>query len=336
MKNLTSRDKFFEDSLNEMAKDWPAGSVVKFNVNFSDPVSNELVSIRRRNWESWEPTVAKGNTGGAFYMKIEDSGKVWLSGKIMYLNNVLGIVAPGLTVRMKTKFAARPTDDFEIFEKNKDAIAENLNKSFFLSASDNVYDLEGKKITMDKEGEYRIVSLCFSLSSLFDEPVFVAVPSNIAGSGYGSNSGAVGKEIYLRLSDLGNYGSELGQEQREVIAEWFDKQVNADRKTEIAGKEFKIHYGSVRSQGNQPLKSISVTGFFNEKDAEKFMEDAKKLKISASLDMKYYAPGSYDYERYTLEQLVSLLKNNLGMTDVSIKTLLDIKKGAVAAKKFSL
>lgn len=62
----------------------------------------------------------------------------------------------------------------------------------------------------------------------------------------------------------------------------------------------------------------------------------KKLKISANLDVKYYAPGTYDYERYTLEQLVSLLKNNLGMTDVSIKTLLDIKKGAVTAKKFSL
>ena len=327
MKNIKTRDSFQSaQDLNEMAKDWPVGSIVKFAVRFNEPPSNERCSKKDyRNWTGWTPDQGAGIQGGSFYMKITESGKLWLVGKIIYTN---GIATPTTDyVRIKTKYAARPTAEFEIFEKNEKEIQERINKSYYIEGVEaGIMTNDGKDKTDTKENEYTVRSLNFKLTDLFDEPVFFLVPK-------GSNN--VSEGLSMKMSSLDVLQKELSGEQREVIGEWFAKQLKAD--IELQYDSFKVTKYSVKCSSdaaNGFASAFSAGPFLNREDADKVLEVAKALSTTlfpiAKLEV---SPDSYPIS-YTLDEMIIFAKAN--GVDVSMKKLLVLKRGAVAGKKYGL
>ena len=327
MKNIKTRDSFQGDQdLNEMAKDWPVGSIVKFAVRFDEPPYNERCSKKDyRNWAGWTPDQGAGIQGGSFYMKITESGKLWLVGKIIYTN---GIATPTTDyVRIKTKYAARPTAEFEIFEKNEKEILERINKSYYIEGiEDGIMTNDGKDKTDAKENEYTVRSLNFKLTDLFDEPVFFLVPK-------GSNN--VSEGLSMKMSSLDVLQKELSKEQREVIAEWFGKQLKAD--VELQYDSFRVTRYTI-SAGTDSVNgfrsSFSAGPFLNQEDADKVLEALKKMSTSLFSTAKLSAGPENSTISYTLDEMITFARGN-GI-DVSMKKLLELKRGAVAGKKFGI
>ena len=330
MKNIKTRESFQgAQDLNEMAKDWPVGSIVKFAVRFNEPPSNERCSKKDyRNWSEWNPDQGAGIQGGSFYMKITESGKLWLVGKIMYTN---GIANPTTDyVRIKTKYAARPTAEFEIFEKNNTEIQERINKSYYIEGiEDGIMTNDGKDKTDAKENEYTVRSLNFKLTDLFDEPVFFLVPKG---------SSNVSEGLSMKMSSLDVLQKELSKEQREVIAEWFGKQLKAE--VELQYDSFKVTKYTVTAGSDTPngFKSSFTAGpFLNQEDADKVLEALKKMTTSLFPIAKLTAGPDAGYNgtvSYTLDEMITFARGN-GI-DVSMKKLLELKRGAVAGKKFGI
>lgn len=331
MKNIKTRDSFQSaQDLNEMAKDWPVGSIVKFAVRFNEPPSNERCSKKggRNDWESWTPEQGVGIQGGSFYMRITESLKLWLVGKIIYTN---GIASPTTDyVRIKTKYAARPTAEFQIFEKNEKEIQERINKSYYIEGTeDGIMSNDGKDKTDTKENEYTVRSLNFKLTDLFDEPVFFLVPK-------GSNN--VSEGLSMKMSSLDVLQKELSSEQREVIAEWFGKQLKAN--VELQYDTFKVTKYTVTAgsdTGNGFKTSFTAGPFLNQEDADKVLEALKKMATSLFPITKLSAGPDSGYNgtiNFTLDEMITFARGN-GI-DVSMKKLLELKRGAVAGKKFGI
>jgi hypothetical protein len=331
MKNLKTRDNFLEDSsINEMAKDWPVGSIVKFNVKFSEPPSNERCSSRSYtgdNWSAWVPAQDSNAQGGSFYMKITESGKLWLVGKVIYTNGIAE--TPNTYVRIKTKYAARPADDYKIFEKNEEDIKFKLGKSYFLEGNENgIMSGDGKSKTDVKENEYTVRSMSFKLTDLFDEPVFFLIPK-------GSND--VTRGFYMKSSSLDTLQKEFTPEQREVISEWFAKELKTE--VELNGDNYNVTRYKVVSDRDETKGfkiGFEAGPFLSMADAEAFIENLKKLKTTMfdTSSLRAFLPSYGGKQSYTLDEMILLAKSN-GI-EVSMKKLLELKRGTVAGKKFGL
>jgi hypothetical protein len=313
-----------------MAKGWPVGSIAKFNVAFDEPAYNERCSKKsgwRSNWEAWVPSQGKNITGGSFYMKITESGKLWLVGKILYTNGIAEVTHDD--VRIKTKFASQPSTEYRILEKYQKEINETLGKSFYVDGTEDVLltnDGETKKDVA--ESEYTVRSMNFKLTDLFDEPVFFAIPK-------GNND--VNKGFSVKMSSITTLQAELSKAQKEVIADWFGKQLGGATVV-LEGERFAVQkYSITASSGPGFTSGFSAGPFITLKDAEDALDKIKEADFSffpignlkAGIDTGYQA-NLY----YNLEQMIDFAKAN--GVDVSMKKLLELKKGAVTGKQYGL
>jgi hypothetical protein len=326
MKNLKLREEFNTEIINEMAKGWPVGSVVKFNTRFDAPPSNRYVSKSeyRRGWQRWIPSQPSDVSGGSMYMEITESGKMWLIGKILFVN-CTGEVETGM-VRIHTDYAEKPTSEFKILQDNQDVIKGWMGKSFYLEGDeDGILSVKGdtKKVS---EGEYIVKSMNFKLTDLFEEPVFFVVPKG---------SIDVTKGFSVKLSVIDKLPSSLSKEQLEVINDWISKQIGTDVTFESG--IFSIATFSINAQRDEKKglkKYFSAGPFATIKDAEDVLEEIKKLKFSHFDVSTLKVSRDYSMVQFTLEEIVSFCRAN--GVDVSIKKLMELKKGAVTGKRYGL
>ena len=307
--------------LDEMAKSWPVGMIVKCN-NIND-LSTAWSSNK---WNSWRPKQAEKIEGGGFYMKITESGRSWLVGKVLYTNGFNEGAPSGQNARFRTSYAESPTSEWKIIEKNSSDIDSYMNKTFFIEGDEpGIMNNIGEKATGITESEYVIRSLNFKLTDLYDEPVFVLFSK--------TNSG---KNFSLKMSDLDKLTKELSSEQREVVAEWFSKQLDAN--VTIYGSQFQLDHFNIRaSSGDAFPANFSAGPFINAKQAEDFIKSLKTEKhtLFNPSNLKVEAvTSSYSKSNVSLEQLINFAKAQ-GIT-TTMKQLLTLKRGASTAKKFGL
>jgi hypothetical protein len=316
MKNIKSRENFVH--VDEMAKAWPVGTIVKSN-DIRDTSSKNY-----RDWSSWRPSQAAGAEGGKFYMKITESGKAWLVGKVIYQNCITDTI-PTDDVRFRVTHAESASPEFRIFEKNKEELSKLMNKAFFIEGTEaGIMGNDGEKAKNITENEYVVRSLNFKLTDLYDEPVLFLVAKN--------NSD---RNFSIKMSELESLTKELSSEQREVIGEWFAKKIGAQ--LEVAGEKFRIQTYTVNASTSSPFpSSFSAGPFISSKQAEDFLDKLKKEDntMFSTAELKVNATSSYSLPSLDLESLTKFAKA-LGI-ETTMKELLALKRGAAAAKKFGI
>jgi hypothetical protein len=316
MKNIKTRDSFIH--LDEMAKAWPVGTIVKSN-DIRDTSTKNY-----RGWDSWRPSQAPGAEGGKFYMRITESGKAWLVGKIIYQNCITAPI-PSDEIRFRVTHAESPSAEFRIFERNKEEISKLMNKSFFIEGTEaGIMGNDGEKAKNITENEYTVRSLNFKLSDLYDEPVLCLFAKN-------NND----KNFSIKMSELESLTKELSSEQREVIGEWFAKKIGAQ--IELSGENFRIQTYTVYASSTDPFpSSFSAGPFISTKQAQDFLDNLKKEDhtMFSTSELKVNSTSSYSLPSLNLEQLIKFAKG-VGI-ETTMKELLALKRGAVTAKKFGL
>lgn len=326
MKNVKSRESFVS-SINEMAKAWPVGTVVKFNARFDEPADNRRISKKEYGrWSQWSPSQPSGVSGGSMYMEITESGKMWLSGKILYVN-CSGVVETG-TVRMHTMYAAQPTNEFKIFQKNEDEISKWMGKTFYLEGDeDGILTVAGESKKVE-EGEYIVKSMNFKLTDLYEEPVFFVMPKS---------GGNVSNGFSVKISSIDTFQETLTAEQREVINDWFTKQLGSE--IELSGERFRIRTYRVTANSDSSKgfpKNYVSQPYFSLKDAEDAIKALKTNKVSFfdPSTLKAEMTSTYDSINLSLDEMVKFCRSN-GI-EVSVKQLMQLKRGAVTGKKYGL
>jgi hypothetical protein len=322
MKNIKSREHFAP--LDEMAKDWPVGMIVKSN-DISD--TSILNYGRRGDWGDWRPNQASNTEGGKFYMKITESGKIWISGTVLYQNCLLQ-PKPSETVRVRTRFLETQSPEFRIFERNSEEISKVMNKAFFIEGTEpGIMGNDGEKAKNITENEYIVRSLNFKLTDLYDEPVLCLVSKSSTNINFS-----------IKMSDLESLTKELSLEQREVIGEWFAKKIDAQ--IEILGEKFKIQTYEISASTSSPFPSkFSAGPFLSTKKAEDYIEKLKKEDITLfnTAELKVVSASPYGTSAppsLSLEELIKFAKA-LGI-ETTMKELLALRRGAVTGKKFGI
>jgi hypothetical protein len=309
------------EPLEEMAKSWPVGTVVK-----CEDVYDCSKSSYGNKWNSWRPTVAEKIQDPSFYMKITESGRSWLIGKILYTNGLIQYVSTDDRFRFRTIHASLPTSEYKIIEKNKEEIQQHIGKVFFIEGDEvGIMGNDGGKTFSVTSSEYVTHSLNFKLTDLYNEPVFLLFSKN-----------SPEKNFSIKLSDLKKLSRELSKEQREVISEWFSKQFSCIM--EPLDEKFKIFLYEVVASYDNVFKSFSAGPFMNKAQAESYLENLKKEKITpfnpAKLKVKQYESWSNHNLKMDIEELIEFAKAS-GLK-ISMKELLNIKRGTVIGKKFGL
>lgn len=319
MKYVKQLESF--NHLDEMAKSWPVGTIVKCN-----DIKDCSKSSYGNKWSSWRPSVAEKIQDPSFYMKITESGRSWLVGRIVYTNGLTEYVGTGDLYRFRTVHASTPTSEYKILEKDKEEIEKYMNKTFFIEGDEpGIMGNDGEKASSLIPSEYVIRSLNFKLSDLYDEPVFVLFSKS-------NNS----KNFSIKLSDLESLTKELSKEQREVIAEWFGSKLSCG--IELQGDRFKIFTYKVIASSDDVFKGFSAGPFLNKDQAESFIEKLKKEKITAfnPAGLRITSSESWSSDNITLniDELIRFAK--AAGVQTTMKELLNLKRGAVTGKKFGL
>ena len=324
MRHIKKQEDF--STLNEMAKGFPVGMVIKVSKSGAKP--NDLGKTEGyNNWSTFEPNQAKGAEGGYFYMKITESGRAWLEGPIIYANCLTNDNVLRIKARTSTKNNEAPGDEYRIFQKNDDKIKEIMKKTFFLDGSEAGIMSNDGKTTSISEAEYMASGLNFKLTDLYDEPVFWMVKK--AGGRSSTTDG-----FSIKLSDITTLTKELSEDQKVIIATWFGKQIKGD--VEINGDKFQIsHYKIQSSETGVYPSSFSAGPFLNAEQAQKVIDLIKKEDIT----LFNTANLKVDTDRYSksnlnLEEMIVYAKT-VGIT-TTMKELLALKKGEVAGKKFGI
>lgn len=340
MKNFVVR---FEDfSLNEMAKAWPVGAYLKC------PVGHKLgkkTGPGERDWATLVPHRAEGASDGYFIMQVTTSGKLWIDGILMYSNCLQNIdVHHHEKVRIHASDAASTGGEFEIFQKNKEAIENLMGKSFFMEGDEDfIMTNDGKKLK-PKKAEYIVAGQNFHLTNHFKEVVLFLLPSH--GQSYEEpiykegntpeEKIKVGHEtimkdngISVKLSDVEKLTEELGSSQNQIIATHLSKELSTKIEFSENDKSFIFTVWYVESNDNKKTPeypfSFSAGPFPNKTAAEKYLKSLKEEKKAlCDVSNLIVVPNTNKFKRYTLENLVAFA-NAHGM-DVSVKGLLKIKK----------
>jgi hypothetical protein len=148
---------------------------------------------------------------------------------------------------------------------------------------------------------------------------------------------AKGRDVTFNapLSIVEGYSKELSKEQREVIAEWFAKELGGADIT-VRGDEFQIKKWKIIAQQTKGYPSSFNAGpFVTEKQAKDVLDAITKMN-EYSLFEPSAAKIDTDWSsmNFGLDALIDWAKT-VGVK-TTMKELLDLRKGAVSAKKFGI
>ena len=319
MKHIVKLNKF--DEIDEMAKLWPVGSIVKSNTTYEAKFTHS-VSRAGRKWQSHPfNLVSDVKEDGAFYMKVEFSGRAWIEGTVLYVNSSTSYVAPGSIVKIPVESATTPGPELKILDSKKDEIAKAYGKTMFIDGKEpGLMSVKGETAKDLPEGEYTVTSVSFGLSKEMGEPI-VTISQKRGGN-----------VACIKLSELGSLGQELSTEHSEVIADWFSKKTGMEIKWD--GRRFTIPQYKVISGYNELGNQFSASPFYSMEDANKFIEVLKKQSTVSYDPSTLTARQDYSSTNNDLEKMIAIVKK-LGV-EVSMKELISLKKGHVGAKKLGL
>jgi hypothetical protein len=321
MRHIEKREDFIK--INE-AKSYPVGTIIKVSNK------NQLGKNQGGRWQTFYPEQVSGVEGGLFYMEVKNSGRIWLEGPIVYNNCLTNDNISTYTARVSSDNAEPAGDEFRIFKKNDAEIKKIMNTSFFLDGSEpGIMSNDGKAITTVPEAEYTVSGINFKLSDLYDEPVMWLKKKS---GGRSSTTATAGFSI--KISDLTVATKELNNDQKEIIAEWFAKQLDADIVS--TGDKFQISTFKIYTSDNGVYPAAFSAGpFINEKQAKIYLDLLKKepMTLFNVTNLKIDS-DRYSKSNLNIEEMIAFSKT-LGIT-TTMKQLLALKKGAVTAKKFGL
>lgn len=310
--------------LDEMAKAWPVDAVVKCST-LLDMSKNE-----GGGWSSWKPEQLPGTRGGTFYMKITESGRDWLVGRLVYQNCVSEVMTTS-RVRFRVRYAEPPTSEFKLFEKNKEEISKLIGKSFYIDGTESgIMGHDGKKLSYVAEAEYTIMSLNFKLSDLYDEPVFCLF-----------SKGNDKKSFSVKMSEIVSLTTELSSEQKEVIADWFSSKlggnITVNKSSHSDDRDFEIFPFKITVAKNSPFPcAFSANSFVTKKQAEDVIEVLRKQTVNYfdTEKLTVSSENMFNGTKCNIETLKDLAKN--AGIEVSMKMLLKLRRGAATGKSFGL
>jgi hypothetical protein len=320
MKHIVKLDKF--DDLDEMAKLWPVGSIIKATTTYQAKTTTHM-SREGRKWYDHNIYVdSDSNDDGAFYMKAEFSGRAWIEGTVLFTNSVSSYVSPGTIVKIPVSSATTPGPEYKILEANKDALNKLYGKTIFLDGKEpGLMTTKGLGVKDIPEGEYTVTSVSFGLTKEMEEPVLALSPKR------GGRT-----VICVKMKDFDGLGHELSTEHNEVIADWFAKKSGMEVKWD--GRRFEIPTYKVTSTSNELGNNFSSGPFYSMEDANKFIEALKKFDTHSYSPSALTARKDYSTVNNSIEDMIKVMRK-LGV-EVSMKDLLTLKKGQVSAKKLGL
>jgi hypothetical protein len=302
----------FEQPILE-AQNWPTGSIAK--------VTSKLnLGKESYGWSTFTPDQAAGAEGGVFYMKITHSGRKWMEGPIIAGNCLKNVDFS--KARADKAVLETPGPEYSIFVKDKIFEKGILGKSFFLDGNETgMIDMAGNSKSIS-EGEYIAKSLNFKLTAEQKETVVYMV------------SKTRNEWFNATLSDLEGFSKELSKDQKEVIAEWFAKELGGAQ-IDVDDK-FRISQWYVKASSSKGYPSTFSAGpFVNEKQAKEIMEATNKLNKYSLFDPEQAkVETTWSKIDLTLDQLIDWCRT-VGVK-TTMKELLALRKGAVAAKKFGV
>jgi hypothetical protein len=323
MKHIVKLDKF-DNELDEMAKLWPVGSIIKATTTYQAKTTTHM-SREGRKWYDHSIYVDSDvREEGAFYMKAEFSGRAWIEGTILFTNSVSSYVAPGTIVKIPVDSASTAGPEYKILEANKAAIDKLYGKTIFLDGKEpQLMTTKGLTVKDMPEGEYVVTSVSFGLTKEMGEPVLAL-----------SQRRSSKPIICVKMTDFDGLGHELSTEHNEVIADWFSKKTGMEVKWD--GRRFEIPVYKVTGY-NELGNSTSNGPFYSMEDANKFVEIMKKAENASLIKIKpsdLSVKKDYSTVNNNLEDMIKIMRK-LGV-EVNMKDLLTLKKGQVSAKKLGL
>jgi hypothetical protein len=319
MKHIVKLNKY--DEIDEMAKLWPVGSIVKAK-NTYDTKSTYSASRAGRKWNSHNFSVeSEAMADGAFYMKVEFSGRAWIEGTVIYVNSSKTYVAPGSIVKIPVESATTPGPELKVLDSNKAEIQKAYGKTMFIDGKEpGLMTVKGETVKDLPEGEYSVTSVNFGLSKDMEEPIVTLCQKR-------------GREVVcVKLSDLDSLGQELSTEHNEVIADWFSKKTGMEIKWD--GSRFNTPQYKIVSSTNEMGNSFSASPFYSMEDANKFIEVMKKHSTVSYDTSNLSVRKDYSSNNNNLDDMIKIVRK-LGV-EVSMKELIALKKGHVGAKKLGL
>jgi hypothetical protein len=325
MKHIVKLDGFGLDELNEMAKVYPVGSILKVN-SFSSFYYTYNYSRSGSKWNSYGSGTAGAPSelkGGVAYIKVVFSGRSWLEGKVLYTNCFAGEMYDN--VKISVKHVEQPGPEYKIFVDNDAKIKEAMGQSFYLDGTEpEIMSMDGKKATI-KEGEYTVKSLNFDLTAQMDTVVL-----HLALKGSRTNTACI------KLSDIDNLTKELSKEHNEVVAEWFAKNIGCE--VTYDGRQFVIPKYKVTTTSSRDAgfpDNFNAGPFLSEDMAKNFIKDVEKIKGTLSFDTTTLKVSKeWSSLQMSLEEIVNFARKK--DVKVNMKDLLSLKKGHVQGKKLGL
>jgi len=310
VKKVTEYDKF----LNE-AKAWPPGAIALVNTKIN-------LGKYDYGWNTYRPEQASGAKGGLCVMKIQNSGRKWIEGKIIAGNCLSDYNFSKL--RADKDFLENPGPEWKYISNDLDK--NRVGKSFYLDGNEKgILDMEGKEVSSITEGEYTVRSYNFELSASMKEPVLYLTGKTRAA------------EFNIPISVLEVLTKELNNDQKEVIAEWFAKELGG-AEIEVDGDTFVISQWFVKATASEGYPSgFSAGPFVTEKQAKDIQDAVNRLNKHSMFDpnkAKVETPMHGSKSRLKLDQLIDWAKT-VGVK-TTMKELLELRKGAVTAKKFGI
>lgn len=312
------------ESLDEMAKAYPTGSYVKVT-------SFRNLGMKAGTWRNYTIAPEQGSRigdSGYFYIKIENSGRLWLEGKMFFPNSLrkvnVGIRGESIynEVRCQVSGAEKPGPEFKYFQDNLAELEKLAGQKIPLDGNEDfLMDSSGKKLEVSS-GQYNIHGFNYELTVEMKEPVLYIKKNQ--------------EHAYVKMSDIANVDKEDSPESKKTIANWFTRNL----KTEVDYVEDNDRYiiATYKISG----RGFSAGPFLSEEAAEdalkvieKTVGDEYSTTLSSSngpLRVIKNAPGNNDGK--TLDQMIEVAKN-LGIK-VSLRELLSKKKGETSARKLGI
>jgi hypothetical protein len=297
------------------AQAWPEGSIAKVT-------SKQNLGKEHYGWSTYTPNQASGAKGGVFYMKITHSGRKWMEGPLLIGNCLTNVDFK--KVRADKAVLEQPGPEYKIFMQDGVIEKSMIGQSFFLDGKETgPIDMEGKPVSVS-EGEYIVKSYNFDLTVTMKETVC-----------YLQDKGGKKTGFNAPISSLKSYTSELNQNQKEVIAEWFAKELGG-AEIEVKSQEFTITQWYVKANQTAGYpNSFSAGPFVNEKQAKDVLDTIVKMNKYSMFDPeKAKVESTWSKTNLNLDGLIDWAKT-VGVK-TTMKELLALRKGAVIGKDFGI
>lgn len=304
--------------LSEMAKNFPAGSIVKV-------ITSQNLGDLNGKPSPYYPDREAGAEGGFFFLKVSSSGRMWLDGSILF-PNCLNNSRPAGFYRAPVSGVEPAGELYKQFEKVEKEIKELKGKKLTIDGDEDfILGMEGRKKEVTS-GEYMVIGVNWKLTEEMKTPVLYL---------------SAGKNRFCATLEniSGDTETENSEESKKILAEWISNKLSIDIEWNEEEEKYIISTYFVKGM------DFSAGPFATKEIAEslkKTLEEAieKTHPMLVDVGEKYRglrvekSTSSVWILKRDASELVEIAKE-MGVK-IPMKELLRSKKGAIGAKKLGL